>query len=136
MTGGIAMEEKSYIPLLVELTKKLSPAPADNQPNEIIIGDGKTPPMIGRGLYKTDEIAILQVFLPKGNILPVHKHDQKEWLICFHGKIELRLDGEIMILSPGSCKYLPEGTAHESVALEDSKTIVVTIPADPGFPNV
>ena len=127
--------EESYIPLLSELTAKLSHAPADNPPNEMIVEGYEGPPMIGRPLYKTGEIAILQAFLPKGNAMPAHKHDQKEWIICFHGKIEFTVHGETTIMVPGSCAFLDVGVSHKSVALEDSKTVVVTIPADPEFPD-
>ena len=128
--------EESYIPLLSELTAKLSRAPADNPPNEMVIEGTSGPPMIGRPLYKTGEIAILQAFLPRGNAMPEHKHDVKEWIICFHGRIEFTSDGETQILGPGSCRFLDIGASHKSVALEDSKTVVITIPADPEFPNV
>lgn len=130
------MEEKSYIPLLSELTAKLSPAPADNPPNELIIGYEGCPPMVGRALYKTQEIGIIQAFLPKGHILPMHQHEQKEWIICFHGKIKFTSGGKTQIMVPGSCRFMEIGEAHESIALEDSKTVVITIPADPEFPDV
>lgn len=129
------MEEKSYIPLLSELTKKLSQDPSGSRPGVIIESEGDGPDLEGRTLYKTDEIAIMEVFLPKGNILAEHMHDQKEWLICFHGKIKFQTEGHTDIMSTGSCKYLRVGQPHRSVALEDSRTIVITIPADPGFPN-
>lgn len=128
--------EKSYIPLLSELTEKLSPAPADNPPNQLVIGYEGCPPMIGRALYKTDEIGIMQAFLPKGHVLPMHRHEQKEWIICFHGKIEFTTEGKTLVMTPGSCRFLDVGVEHESVALEDSKTIVITIPTDPEFPDV
>lgn len=128
--------EGSYIPLLSELTARLSPAPVGNPPNEMILGYEGCPPMVGRPLYKTDEIAIMQVFLPKGHVFPAHMHEQKEWIICFHGKVEFKANGKTSIMVPGSCVFMDIGIAHESVALEDSKTIVITIPADPEFPNV
>jgi quercetin dioxygenase-like cupin family protein len=130
------MEEASYIPLLSELTARLSAAPSDNPPNIILTGYGGAPDMIGRSLYKTDEVAIMQVFLPKGNVLAEHRHGQREWLICFHGKIKFESRGEVQIMTPGSCRFMEIGQSHKSVALEDSRTIVVTIPADPGFPDV
>lgn len=131
------MEEKSHIPLLSELTKRLSSSPFGNPPDQLIVsGASGSPDLIGTMLYKTKEIGIMQVFLPEGNILPQHKHNVKEWLICFHGRIKLSIAGNINIMVPGSCCFLPEGTSHESIALEDSKTIVVTIPTEQEFPDV
>ena len=128
--------EESYIPLLSELTARLSPAPADTPPNELIIGYEGCPPMVGRPLYKTQEIGIMQVFFPKGHHLPMHAHEQKEWIICFHGRIRFTTGDSTTIMEPGSCRFMEVGVAHESLALEESKTIVITIPADPEFPDV
>ena len=130
------MNNKSYVPLLEELTARLSQAPADNPPNELIIGYEGCPPMIGRALYKTLEIGIMQCFLPEGHVLPMHRHEQKEWIICFHGKIKFTTEESTQIMEAGSCRFMKAGEAHESLALEDSKTIVITIPTDPGFPDV
>lgn len=130
------MDSESLIPLLSELTKRLSPAPADSPPNELIIkGEDGSPDFIGRTLYKTNEIGIMQVFLPKGNVLPKHRHSVKEWIICFHGKIEMRTPDSVQIMGPGDCRYFEEGAPHESLALEDSKTIVITIPSEMEFPD-
>ena len=130
------MGENSYIPYLSELTARLSKVPKGTPVYELVLGDGESPPMTGRALFKNNEIAIMEVSFPNGSVFPEHRHNEMEWLICFHGKIDFSANGETVIMEPGTCLYMPPGQAHKSVALEDSKTIVITIPAGPEFPDV
>jgi len=128
-------EEKSYLPLLDQLTANLSRRP-HGSPGQIIYSTPSGLSIIGQALYKVPEVAIQNVFLLAGADFPGHTHNEKEWLVCYEGRLKFECGGEETFMEPGSCRFIAEHEQHTVTAIKDSRVIAITIPASPGFPDV
>lgn len=137
---------ESKIHKLRELTKELPALPTlgnhrvnnISSPLKLIrydMGEG----IIGWGypLYKTPEMAVQRVFMPKGSVFPQHIHKVTEWVITINGCYELqdcpqagkKFKGkDIAIFEPGE--------PHGGIILADTWILCITIPADmEGYPD-
>lgn len=92
--------------------------------------------LTGVAMYKSEEMAVQRNHIPAGMTFPVHTHGEKEWLICYHGKLKFTMDGKESLLEAGSCRFIPVGETHKIEAIEDSSVIAITIPASKDFPDV
>jgi len=78
--------------------------------------------LIVLGLFKNDFIAVARAFASKGTICPNHTHeDSVEWMCVYYGKIKVTFDCD------------KEDVIVEF--LEDTWTLVITIPPDGSFPD-
>jgi mannose-6-phosphate isomerase-like protein (cupin superfamily) len=61
------------------------------------------------------------------------RHDGDEMILVLTGRIEVNLDGEVVLLRPGDCLYFDAATAHysRSVGKRSSRALVVVSPLGP-----
>ena len=124
---------------LRELTYQLSSHPNDKasyMPSmvEYTIPDGIS---FGTALYSKPGVAVQEVVMSAGSTFPPHVHDGHEWVITYQGRYILHLEGkpdrEVGI---GGYAYFPPGQGHSGTILENTRIISISVPADPGYPDV
>jgi quercetin dioxygenase-like cupin family protein len=62
-----------------------------------------------------------------------HFHPQEEVYDLIEGELELTIDGETRIISPGIVAIVPSNARHSVKALTDGRAIIVDSPARPEF---
>ena len=88
------------------------------------------------GLLKIDDIAIADVFIKKGEIFPMHKHDAKEWVIVYSGHIIFNYGDKVKELKAEDSWRIDSGVPHGiSQTFEDTRFIAIVIPKDEDFPS-
>ena len=91
----------------------------------------------GDALYKDKDAGIQMLTLKKGDPFPGHVHETaKVWLIIITGSASVWVSGEETILGPRDHIAIESGQYHYWGALEDTRLIAISIPADEGYPNV
>ncbi len=75
-------------------------------------------------LFKTNELEVMRVVLPKGKSMPAHKVAGDITVQCLEGSIRFNSDGKDQLLAVGDMLYLAGGVVHSLTAIEDSCTLV------------
>jgi quercetin dioxygenase-like cupin family protein len=57
------------------------------------------------------------VEIDKGAVLPAHSHMHEQTTQVTQGKLEMTIDGETMILEPGTFVIIPSNVVHSARAL-------------------
>ena len=86
-------------------------------------------------LFKTDQIELLRLILPKGKRLPRHRAPGPIIVQCLEGAIGVTALGYTTLLSSGQLMHLESQQAHSVVAVEDS-SVLLTIVFEPGPKSV
>lgn len=125
---------------LLEYTKKL--------PSLFELAKGKTLNVVeyevevgmcfGFGLINTPPIAAQLSVLSAGTDFPLHEHKEPvlvEWLHVYKGSIEITIDGISKVVKKYESICINRGEEHSVIALENTKILAVTMPAEKGFPD-
>jgi len=68
-----------------------------------------------------------------GSDIHEHSHDQEEVWHVLEGRLEVTIDGEAQVASPGMVAIVPANARHGVKALSDGKAIVADYPVRPDF---
>ena len=63
-------------------------------------------------------------FLPRGSIFSVKKHEFEETLICFDGKVQLHIVGEVKMMNSFTKHHIPPQKKHYGIAIDDTYMLV------------
>lgn len=75
-------------------------------------------------LFKTSELEVMRLFLPKGKSMPAHKVAGDITVHCLEGAIAFNNDGQDQVLVAGELLYLSGGVVHSLTGVEDSCALV------------
>ena len=75
-------------------------------------------------LFKTNELEVMRVVLPKGKSMPPHKVAGDITVQCLEGSIRFNSDGKDQVLAVGDMLYLAGGVVHSLTAVEDACALV------------
>lgn len=75
-------------------------------------------------LFKTNELEVMRVVLPKGKSMPPHKVAGDITVQCLEGSIRFNSDGKDQVLAVGDMLYLAGGVVHSLTAIEDACALV------------
>lgn len=120
---------KSNLPYITELTDRLSPNPTRH---EYEFKDGRA---IINGLLKIPQVAVATVNLYGGAEFPRHRHDCSEFVIVYEGEVVIGCGEENHHLKVGDIFKIDRGVGHTCCSLGDSSIVVITVPADTGYPS-
>lgn len=82
-----------------------------------------------------NDIAIHRWFNTAGSIFPEHCHSEKEWIIVYHGTMNLMKNGVETVLHKGDFSFNEPHTPHSATFPEDCKYITIMIPPSSEYPN-
>ncbi|WP_293780939.1 cupin domain-containing protein [uncultured Oxalicibacterium sp.] len=77
-------------------------------------------------LFKTSQLELMRLVLPRGKGMPEHKVAGAVTIQCIEGEIELCAHGKTQNMRAGQLVYLAGGEPHSLHALEDA-SILLTI---------
>ena len=80
----------------------------------------KVTEMVARKAIAGSEHLLVQTYLKKGAIVPVHVHGSEQLIYVLQGAIAARVDGEAVTIREGDVLLVPAGAAHEAEALDDA----------------
>lgn len=66
--------------------------------------------------------------IKKGSTLPDHSHPHEQVANVIEGELNLTVDGESRIMTPGQVAVIPGGISHSGTAVTDCKIIDVFHP--------
>jgi len=96
---------------------------------------------VGENLLNIGKIAVAKWTAKKGAFLELHSLKEREWVIVYEGKMKVSSfdeKGNIVKeeeLNPSDYCFWEANVPHESLFLEDTLFIAVTIPASEGWPK-
>ncbi|MGA1996774.1 MAG: cupin domain-containing protein [Bryobacteraceae bacterium] len=75
-----------------------------------------------------EKTMLAQIFLKKGSVVPLHRHDSEQITHILEGALEFELEGERVVLHQGQVLVIPSNAPHSAVALEDTVNLEVFAP--------
>lgn len=75
-------------------------------------------------LFKTNELEVMRVVLPKGKSMPAHKVAGDITVQCLEGSIRFNSEGKEQVLAVGDMLYLAGGVVHSLTGVEDACALV------------
>ena len=86
---------------------------------------------LDRRLVTGDRLMLAHVYLKKGCVVPMHRHENEQMTYILEGALRFRLgeDGEREVtVRAGEVLHIPSNLPHEAVALEDTLDVDVFSP--------
>ena len=71
-------------------------------------------------IFKTSELEVIRLVLPKGKSMPAHKVAGDITVQCLAGSIAFASDGTSQTLAAGEMLYLAGGVVHSLTGIEDA----------------
>lgn len=64
-----------------------------------------------------------------------HAHVEKEFFVLYEGRMDLKCDNKLVVLSAGESYYIRPRTIHSASFSADTRYISITIPDSPSWPG-
>ena len=84
--------------------------------------------MISRKTVAGDRLLLAHVYLKRGALVPIHRHDSEQVTYVLEGALRVYVDGEEMTVREGEVLRIPGGTPHQAEALDDTLELDVFSP--------
>lgn len=78
-------------------------------------------------LFKSQELEVLRLILPKSKSMPTHQVAGEITVQCLSGSIEMVCDGHAQILNQGQLMYLMGGVPHSLTSLSDAVVLLTIV---------
>lgn len=88
----------------------------------------KVTEMLSRKIVTGDREMLVQVYLKRGCLVPMHSHDSEQMTYVLQGSLKFLVGGEEITVREGDVLHIPSGVAHQSEALEDTFELDVFSP--------
>ena len=80
----------------------------------------KVTELISRKLVAGDRQMLVQVYLKRGALVPLHSHESEQLTYVLDGMLKVRVDGEEILVRGGEVVRIPSGVSHQTEALSDT----------------
>jgi quercetin dioxygenase-like cupin family protein len=80
----------------------------------------KVTEMLSRKVVRGDREMIVQVYLKRGCLVPMHLHESEQMTYVLQGALKFLVDGEEIVVREGEVLHIPSGARHQAEALEDT----------------
>ncbi len=80
----------------------------------------KVTELISRKLVAGKRQMLVQVYLKRGALVPLHSHESEQMTYVLDGMLKVRVDGEEVIVRDGEVVRIPSGVPHQTEALTDT----------------
>jgi quercetin dioxygenase-like cupin family protein len=88
----------------------------------------KVTEMVSRKEIRDGRDSLVQTYLKKGAVIPIHRHAGPQWIYVLQGALSITLSAKPVILHEGDVLHVPAGAPHHGEALDD--TFVLDIRSD------
>ena len=83
---------------------------------------------IGRKMIWGERAMVARVFLKKGAVVPLHRHDNEQITFILDGALQFEIDGRTVVLRKGDVMVIPSNMPHSALALEDTDDMDIFTP--------
>ena len=80
----------------------------------------KVTELISRKLVAGDRQMLVQVYLKRGALVPLHSHESEQMTYVLDGMLRVRVDGEEVLVRDGEVVRIPSAVPHQTEALADT----------------
>jgi quercetin dioxygenase-like cupin family protein len=80
----------------------------------------KVTEMLSRKIVAGDRETLVQVYVKRGCLVPVHAHDSEQMIYVMQGALKFVIAGEEVTVREGEVLHIPSGVEHQAEALEDT----------------
>ena len=80
----------------------------------------KVTEMISRKYVTGEREMLAQIYLKKGALVPMHKHESEQMSYVLQGALKFLIAGEEIIVREGEVLHIPSWVEHQAEALEDT----------------
>ena len=80
----------------------------------------KVTEMVARKAIAGGEQLLVQTYLKKGALTPLHVHESEQLIYVLQGAIAARVDDEMVTVREGDVLLVPAGAGHQAEALDDT----------------
>ena len=88
----------------------------------------KVTEMLSRKIVAGDREMIVQSYVKRGCLVPMHAHDSEQMTYVLHGALKFSIGGEEITVREGEVLHIPAGVQHQAEALEDTFELDVFSP--------
>src|ERR687891_1856481 len=93
----------------------------------------KVTEMISRKIVTGEREMVAQIYLKRGALVPMHKHESEQMTYVLQGALKFLIEGEEITVREGEVLHIPAGIAHQAEALEDTFELDVFSPLRAGW---
>ena len=93
----------------------------------------KVTEMLSRKIVSGDREMLVQSYVKRGCLVPMHAHDSEQMTYVLHGALKFLVGGEEVTVREGEVLHIPPGIEHQSEALEDTFELDVFSPIRNGW---
>jgi quercetin dioxygenase-like cupin family protein len=80
----------------------------------------KVTEMLSRKIVAGDREMLVQVYLKRGCLVPLHRHESEQMTYVLQGALRFVVDGEEITVREGEVLHIPAGVDHQAEALDDT----------------
>ncbi len=95
--------------------------------------------MVSRKIVRGDRMTLAHVYLKRGAMVPMHRHDSEQMTYVLQGALRADVDGVEFTVREGEVLHVPPGVPHQAEALDDTLELDVFSPSREdwtvGLPN-
>jgi unsaturated pyranuronate lyase len=91
----------------------------------------KVTEMLSRKVVSGDRQMLVQVYVKRGCLVPMHVHDSEQMTYVLQGALKFLVGGDEITVREGEVLLIPSGVAHQAEALEDTFELDVFSPIRP-----
>lgn len=88
----------------------------------------KVTEMISRKVVTGEREMVAQIYLKRGALVPMHKHESEQMTHVLQGSLRFLINGEEITVREGEVLHIPSWVPHQAEALEDTFEIDVFSP--------
>jgi quercetin dioxygenase-like cupin family protein len=93
----------------------------------------KVTEMLSRKIVSGDREMLVQSYVKRGCLVPMHAHDSEQMTYVLHGALRFLVGGEEITVREGEVLHIPPGIEHQAEALEDTFELDVFSPIRNGW---
>ena len=97
------------------------------------IAHEKVTEMLSRKIVFGDREMLVQSYVKRGCLVPMHAHDSEQMTYVLHGALKFLVGGEEITVREGEVLHIPPGIEHQAEALEDTFELDVFSPIRNGW---
>ena len=80
----------------------------------------KVTEMISRKIVTGEREMVAQIYLKRGALVPMHKHESEQMTYILQGALKFLINGEEITVREGEVLHIPSWVPHQAEALEDT----------------
>jgi len=80
----------------------------------------KVTEMLSRKIVSGDREMLVQVYIKRGCLVPLHAHDSEQMTYVLQGALKFMIGGDEITVREGEVLHIPAGLEHQAEAIDDT----------------